>query len=47
MGNLIPAGTGLDKYKKIQVYNPMDQDVDDEMIDESDNVEPSVESGDE
>jgi DNA-directed RNA polymerase subunit beta' len=22
MGNLIPAGTGLDRYKKIKVYSP-------------------------
>jgi len=27
MGNLIPAGTGLDKYKEIKVYNPMDDDI--------------------
>jgi DNA-directed RNA polymerase subunit beta' len=46
MGNLIPAGTGLDKYKKIQVYNPMDQDVDDETFFEQDNSETPVESGD-
>ncbi|MDZ7332750.1 MAG: DNA-directed RNA polymerase subunit beta' [candidate division KSB1 bacterium] len=26
MGNLIPAGTGLSKYKKIKVYSPMEEE---------------------
>ncbi|MBC8184045.1 DNA-directed RNA polymerase subunit beta' [candidate division KSB1 bacterium] len=44
MGNLIPAGTGLDKYKDIKVYSPMDQDdVDETIVDEyaETNDEPS------
>ena len=36
MGNLIPAGTGLNKYKEIKVYNPMDDDTLDESKYEDD-----------
>ena len=32
MGNLIPAGTGLNKYKKIKVYSPITDESDEEKI---------------
>ena len=31
MGNLIPAGTGLNKYKKIKVYSPGDDEPENEL----------------
>ncbi len=44
MGNLIPAGTGLDKYREIKVYNPMDDDTLDESKYDEENFETVDES---
>ncbi len=46
MGNLIPAGTGLSKYKGIQVYSPMDQDDADDSFENLEKSETIIESGD-
>jgi len=45
MGNLIPAGTGLNKYKKIQVVHPKEEGTDEETAAQTaEEVEQSVES---
>ncbi len=45
MGNLIPAGTGLNKYKKIQVVHPKEEGTDEETAAQTaEEVEQPVES---
>ncbi len=48
MGNLIPAGTGLNKYRDVLVYNPMEDEENDNEVQKSEKaddqqVEESVE----
>jgi len=43
MGNLIPAGTGLNKYRKIKVYSPTIDEEADELIEQENVLEETVE----
>lgn len=42
MGNLIPAGTGLNKYKKIKVYSPTIEEAIEEPIEKEETLEETV-----